>query len=1085
MSSSASSRLARAGKRATCVLMLLVATAAHAGSESWPQFWQRRADDSTRAVLDDAFRQFTAREAQPDAQLYRRAAAQLRQLLERDNAAAGDEAARLDAGRAWMFLGSLYAGLRDYGECLTAERKGLALIESALHAPDLELARTFSSVGNTLWVLGRPEQAIAPMEQGLRMLDLIPGVQAAETDRRLRLLATVYTARGMYSQALPLLTRRLAIIEGTPGFDARSVAACLSDLAAVHDALNDNEQALALYQRSVEIRSRTDGTPTLELATTQNRLAGLYKEMGDYDRALISYRDSLAIRERLLEPDHQDIAVSLNNLALLYQDTGRYAQALPLLERSISILTKQTGERSASVARAQNALAALYNYLGQFDRAVTLVQRSLETREKVFGAASSEVAASLNNLAALYNNMHRYADALSLYQRSLAIHESSSAVPGAAVASTLSSIAALYANMGRDADAQPLLERSLRIWEKAVGIDHPQAAVTLCDLAAVQLRRGEYSRALSQALRAERVAVQSGAADVAWRAQSILSELYANREQPAAAIFWGKQAVNTLQGLRAGLVQLDEDLQRSFLDDKHDAYSHLAALLVAAGRIPEAQRVMQMLKEEEYFDLVRGDSAADPRQTQVPLTGVERVAHERYYAIRDALASLGKEQEGLQAKRRAEGLTPADQARLTALQGDMVKAREAFNAFVGGLSKLLASDAASAQTVLALQQQIQTHQTLLNTLGDAKDGVATLQYVVSAERLHIILTSTSIQLAREVTIDRKALNARIVAFRETLQNPGLDPREIGRQMHTLLIDPVRKDLEAQGIHTLMLFLDGALRYVPFAALVQADDSYLIERYRLSVQTDAARTALAQPSVQDWQVAAFGVTRPFPERHFTALTAVKGEIEGIVRDDVLPGRIYLDERFTREAFTDALYHSVLHIGSHFRFLPGSSASFLLLGDGNVLTLGDIVALGLRFDAVDLLTLSACETAVGGGIDENGLEVEGLGALAQKQGAKSVLATLWPVADDSTGLLMQQFYRLKRGRQLGKSEALRQAQLQMIHGAGDHHAASERGEVTRGAVRSGSAGERKAYRQIAAAPYAHPYFWAPFVLMGNWR
>jgi hypothetical protein len=101
------------------------------------------------------------------------------------------------------------------------------------------------------------------------------------------------------------------------------------------------------------------------------------------------------------------------------------------------------------------------------------------------------------------------------------------------------------------------------------------------------------------------------------------------------------------------------------------------------------------------------------------------------------------------------------------------------------------------------------------------------------------------------------------------------------------------------------------------------------------------------------------------------------------------------------------YPVIHIASHFRFQPGDDAkSFLLLGDGGHLTLAELKTWANLFGGVQLLTLSACNTGVG-----DGAEVEGFGALAQIQGAKAVVASLWPVADASTSRLMQEFYRIR--------------------------------------------------------------------------
>ena len=130
-------------------------------------------------------------------------------------------------------------------------------------------------------------------------------------------------------------------------------------------------------------------------------------------------------------------------------------------------------------------------------------------------------------------------------------------------------------------------------------------------------------------------------------------------------------------------------------------------------------------------------------------------------------------------------------------------------------------------------------------------------------------------------------------------------------------------------------------------------------------------------------------------------------------------------------------------------------------------------------VELLTLSACETAVGGE-DADGKEIEGLAVLAQRQGAKAVVATLWSVADESTALLMQEFYRLRMSdASMTKAEALRQAQLALLTGRLRGGAAAARG------IRPNQPAGVPAFKTDLDRPYAHPYFLAPFLLMGNWK
>jgi CHAT domain-containing protein len=226
--------------------------------------------------------------------------------------------------------------------------------------------------------------------------------------------------------------------------------------------------------------------------------------------------------------------------------------------------------------------------------------------------------------------------------------------------------------------------------------------------------------------------------------------------------------------------------------------------------------------------------------------------------------------------------------------------------------------------------------------------------------------------------------------------------------------------------------------LPVAALHDGK-RYLVEKYRMAVFTPASNFRLKDVPQPKWRAVALGVS----EAHtgFSALPAVADELRGIVREKpgeagVLEGHRLLDEKFTRAAMYRELKNGypVVHVASHFQFSPGDDRrSFLLLGDGTRLTLADLKAAGAIFEGVDLLTLSACSTGLGDVKAPDGSEVEGFGVLAQREGAKAVIASLWPVADASTGFLMREFYRIRQSDpKLTKIEALRRAQLRLLNG-----------------------------------------------------
>jgi len=218
-----------------------------------------------------------------------------------------------------------------------------------------------------------------------------------------------------------------------------------------------------------------------------------------------------------------------------------------------------------------------------------------------------------------------------------------------------------------------------------------------------------------------------------------------------------------------------------------------------------------------------------------------------------------------------------------------------------------------------------------------------------------------------------------------------------------------------------------------------------------------------------------------------LPAVTEELEGIfgakAGDQPVQGRVLLNKQFTRKSLLEhACECNLVHIASHFASRPGGPEnSKLLLGDGSEISLAELDAVPGLFNGVDLVTLSACQTALGNQTGD-GLEIDSLASAMQRLGANAVLASLWSVNDQSTALFMQEFYKVRQANAgMTKAEALQQAQLGMLEG-------KVRGKGC-GAQRMGSeqkeAGTAPGYLCDGERPYAHPYYWAPFVLMGNWK
>jgi len=383
-------------------------------------------------------------------------------------------------------------------------------------------------------------------------------------------------------------------------------------------------------------------------------------------------------------------------------------------------------------------------------------------------------------------------------------------------------------------------------------------------------------------------------------------------------------------------------------------------------------------------------------------------------------------------------------------------------------------------------------QDILRQLGG---GAVALYTLVYKDSYILILITPKYRRAYTVEISATDLAQKITDFRKQLKNPKMDPRPLAEELYNIILpEQARQELTEAKAVTLMWHLDGPLRYLPLAALYDGQQ-YLVEVYRNTLFTVASLLNLGNTAQSRWKGLGLGTSkaRTIGNETFPPLDSVPAELGGIIRqgdetEGMIPGQRYLDESFTWEAMQKSLHvkgsYTLVHIASHFSLEPGnSSRSFILTGSGDPISLEQISLKDNLFGGVDLLTLSACETAYSSGTDADGREIDGLSIIAQQKGASSVIATLWSVADTSTALLMREFYRLLEEQSLPKAEALRLAQLAMLKGEimDIPSGQSERGRSVRGK----SGGGRKKFSADPEKPFAHPYYWAPFILMGNWK
>ncbi|MGK7926519.1 MAG: CHAT domain-containing protein [Spirulina sp.] len=367
---------------------------------------------------------------------------------------------------------------------------------------------------------------------------------------------------------------------------------------------------------------------------------------------------------------------------------------------------------------------------------------------------------------------------------------------------------------------------------------------------------------------------------------------------------------------------------------------------------------------------------------------------------------------------------------------------------------------------------------------------AVLWILAQSDKLNLIV-STKDTLVHSVTlldVSAENLHPQLRRLQRAMTAPRGDRHlSPASKLYDWLIRPVQDVLKAEGIETLLICPGAMLRSLPWAALYDAEaEQFLIEQYSFSVIPAFNLINIAYRNLQDAQVLAMGASQ-FTDR--PALPGVEAELQFIPLDR-WQDKAFLNEEFTTENLKQAQADcgcEIVHLATHADFQPGEPRDSFIQFYDRPLPLDEVTDFNWHDPLVELLVLSACETAIG----DRSAEL-GFAGLAMQSGVKSALASLWYVSDTGTMGLMSEFYRnlaqapielikpikaqvpIKPIKPI-KAEALRQAQLAMLKG---------QVFVAEGQLQTSTETlELPADLNIPPADLTHPYYWAAYNLIGS--
>ena len=819
----------------------------------------------------------------------------------------------------------------------------------------------------------------------------------------------------------------------------------------------DLATATAGFRRALAMQEKL-APQSLDTAASVRRLGIVAGMRGDLVTARAYIRRSLTIQEKLA-PRSPDVARSLMNLGSVAWVRGDLASAEAYFRRALT-LQKELVPQTVDVAGSLNNLGNVARARGDSASAQAYYRRGLAIVEKL-APQSLDVAANLNNLGVAARDQGDLAAAEAFYRRSLAITEKL-APQSLNVAASLNNLASIALARKSLVSAEGYLRRSLAIYEKSAPRS-ADTANTLVLLGDVALARSDWDAAeahyeLSLAARRERA---PGSADEAQSCQR-LAALHRRRHQADRALALYDCAVEALEAQRGKLGGSDE--ARSGFGAMHaGTYREAIDLLVEVGKEQEAFHLLERYRAQELLALLAARALVFSSDIPEELESRRRLANRSYD---QAFGQWMRLSERAGAEERQ-------------------KAREKLEQVRRQQAEIRAEIRAAAPRLAALRDPRPLD--LSATRAALDPGTLLLSYSLGKERSYLFAVESGKGELRvfPLAVSEESLRDEVERFREVLGRGSFDRRPEkallhARQLSGHLLAPASTLIEQAD--RLLILADGPLHSMPFAALADpgAMDGrrFLIEAKPIHLAASATVFALLKQERRDRQtirLTAFGDPQypadarrgedAAPQMHaalrsgfdLAPLPATRGEVESLRKLYPQASQVYLGAEATEErAKAVGQQTTHLHIASHGllddRFPLDSALAFSIPsrwqdGEDNGLLQAWEIFEQVRLDA-DLVTLSACGTGLGKVLGGEGLL--GLTRAFQYAGARSVLASLWSVSDASTGELMSRFYGyLKKGQ--SKAEALRGAQLDLLQDS----------------------------------DFSHPFHWAGFELVGDWR
>ena len=817
-------------------------------------------------------------------------------------------------------------------------------------------------------------------------------VQSVPDDSPLVQQARELYEAGQFLEAATILQQAASAFQASG--DALNQARVLSLLSLAYQQLGQWPQAREAIADSLKLLQAQQGRSTERLkilAQALNTQGSLQLALGESEEALATWQQATATYTEV--GDDTGVIRSSINQAQAMKALGLYRRALTTLKETTQLLQKQPN--SLIKAGGLRSLGSSLRLVGDLDQSQQVLQQSLALAENLKSPQdSSDSLLELGNLAKTQNNSQA---ALTFYQQAATVSPS----PTLKVQAQLNQLSLLI-DRQQASDARNLLPQL----QSQIANLPPRRSTIYAQI--------NFARSLDR-LRQDNSTNTPSPSEIAQLIATSIQQAKTLGDRRAEAI-----ALGTLGGLYEKTQQWDNAQQLTqqalLLAQSINAPAIAYLWQWQLGRLLKVQgdnqrAIAAYTQAVDTLDSLRGDLVAIDREIQFSFRESVEPVYRELVSLLLQPGNPEPSQESLeQARKVIESLQLAE------------------------LDNFFREACLNAKPTQIDRIDPQT---------------AVIYPIILADRIEVILSLPNKPLRHYATnLSQSQLENTIEQLRQTLLvRSRRQFMPFSQQVYNWLIRPAETDLANSGVKTLVFVLDGSLRNIPMAALNDGNN-YLIEKYSIALTPGLQLLDPKKLQRGDLKVLSAGLTEAregFPPLDNVALELreIKSEVSSVV---------LLDREFTSnnlQAQFDAASFPIVHLATHGKFSSKAVDTFIVAWDRR-LTVNQLDSLlqpgnQNRQQAIELLVLSACETATG---DKRA--ALGLAGIAVKAGARSTLATLWAVNDAGTAELMTQFYKELNNAQRTKAEALRRAQLSLLK----------------------------------QPLYKHPIYWAPYVLVGNW-